>query len=173
MKIFLRQLLAGSLLLWFGLGAFAGRIYPVLSPANRQHVNDAINGLANPSLFNFLALVSVGIVSLRVIFRGPVTGALSRTEQVLLFGLPGVALSLCVPFFISVAGFIWGHPANPALTNLAVMAVLGFIWSAGFLLLLILPAHANVPPRRLKLKHDFYVIVLVSMSLAGVIYYHQ
>jgi hypothetical protein len=161
----------GTLALPFLLGIACGWLYPDLSATNQARVGEGLTGLANPELFNLLALVSVCVISLRVIFAGPITQQRTRFENAALYWLPGVAFGCCVPFFAGFAGFVLGHPNDPALSKLAVLAVVAFIWSAGFLFALLLPAHVGFPPHDPETKRKAYKIVFISAVAAAVWFY--
>ena len=166
----LRALLAMSTPPFF-IGLLLGYLYGFVGSTNQQRIQGAITGFGNPDLFNFLAPVSVILLSILVLAKGPVSTRPTRTERAIVYWLPSLSLGTCVPFFSALFAFLAGLPTSQTKTALVVMGIVGAIWSAGFFLLLIAPAHASVFPREVHKKKHLYAIILISSVLGSVWFY--
>lgn len=155
-----------SLIFPFSFGIVVGFIFNNLSVVNQYKAQSAIIGFANIELFNICALSGVIVVSVYVIFKGEITSPLNRTKSIILYGLPTVAFGACVPFFAALSGFLIGSPTKNEKGFLVFLTIIGFIWSAGFLSVLLIPAHSGFYPRNINKKRTFYIIVLISSITA-------
>jgi hypothetical protein len=155
----------------FLIGLGLGLLHPSASEKNKKLYEGAIIGLANPDLFNILALVSVLLLSIYVVVKGPISPPHTRTQKAIVLWLPSGAIGTLVPFFYALASFLYGPPSSPSTMQIIIFAVVGFIWSVGFLILLVVPAHSTVPPRDPRTKKQLYAILLFSTLFSGAWFY--
>ncbi|WP_394132201.1 hypothetical protein [Marinobacter nauticus] len=152
----------------FLIGVVLGWLYPSAGPVSQDRIVGGITGFGNPYVFDLFAVAAVAIVSLYVLIKGPITSSVSSWEKRLIYWPPATALGFVVPFFAALYGFIASHPPSDDLRALSIMGLVGFIWSAGFLILLLLPAHAGICPVAQKDKRLLYGAVLFSTIIAAV-----
>jgi hypothetical protein len=145
------------------VGIVIGALYQYASGDTQSDMEQGILGFSNQYVFEMFVFLNILLVAIYVFIKGQVNQPLSKLEKFLFYWLPATALGFVVPFFGAMYGFIIGHPSSPDLINLAILGIFAFIWSAGFFMLLLLPAHAGIYPKKIKDKRLLYSAITISM----------
>jgi len=145
------------------VGIVIGVLYQYASGDTQSDMEQGILGFSNQFVFEMFVFLNILLVAIYVFIKGQVENPLSKLEKFLFYWLPATALGFVVPFFGAMYGFIIGHPTSPDLINLAILGVFAFIWSAGFFMLLLLPAHSGIYPKNIKDKRLLYSAITISM----------
>lgn len=152
-------------------GIALGCLYPAAGAVGRHRIEDLLLDFADPAHFNAIGLATVLCTSCLVMIAGPVAPQLSGVQKFVLRNMPLAALATCVPFFAATTGFLAVLPAGTFDPKLWLIVAVGAISSAGFLVLLIAPAHANLFPRNEAKKRRLYAVVFISTLVAFGDYY--
>jgi putative Mn2+ efflux pump MntP len=152
----------------FLVGAYMGWIFPGAGEETKSSISEGITGFGNIFAFELFSILSIMVVSAYVFLKGSVSSELGKLEKVLIYWLPATALGFVVPFFAAMYGFIFSHPESEDLKALSILGVIGFIWSAGFLILMLAPAHEGVWPKAPEQKKKLYVILLLSTVIVAI-----
>ena len=161
MKFYLKSFLSWSSLPLV-VGIVLGWMYQYASSSARLDIESGIAGFSNQYVFELFAFINLILVSMYVLVKGLVVEPFNKFEKFIFYWLPATAFGFVVPFFGATYGFIIGHPLSPNLINLAILGIFALIWSVGFYLLLLAPAHANLPPQSIKAKRQLYSAILFS-----------
>ena len=145
------------------IGMVIGVFYQYASGDTQSNMEQGILGFSNQFVFEMFVFLNILLVAIYVFIKGQVENPLSKLEKFLFYWLPATALGFVVPFFGAMYGFIIGHPTSPDLINLAILGVFAFIWSAGFFMLLLLPAHSGIYPKNIRDKRLLYSAITISM----------
>ncbi|MGY6473640.1 hypothetical protein ACXIU6_22550 [Vibrio parahaemolyticus] len=151
----------------FIAGAFVGIRFPSLDVEQQKEMVGFIADFSQSGLFNIVAPIAVLIFAIYVFIYGQVPRELRGARKLLLFWLPGVAFSCSIPFFTALLGFLVAYKGELETTKLAVITVVGFVYSVVFFVGMLLPAFEGVYPKDVGQKRKVYSLLVVSLGIVA------